>query len=302
MVLAPRKIRQLPAALPPKGTDVFPVSQMDDAGVASTRAMSRDQLQSDLIQVINEARQEFVNTAAAEHQSLREVDASLQEQIDANSSDDQDMETLIVMLQEQIANGSGGKNAYQLWLELPGNAGKTLEQFLEAQKGATGATGAQGPMGLQGPAGLTGAIGPTGADGMQGPTGPTGPQGVKGDTGAIGPKGDKGDKGDTGNTGAQGPIGLTGVAGTVLGNITVSETALIAITAGARRVTVTTPAGYGVAPGQNLIAFPLSVPNGLYAIHDVIPTAANTISVGVSAPLLAVGMSYSIQCRLVKIT
>lgn len=88
---------------------------------------------------------------------------------------------------------------------------------------------------------------------------------------------------------------------TLLGTITVAETAVLAITAGARRVTVTTPAGYGVAVGQNLLVFPVSVPSGLYATHDVIATGANTISVGISAPLLAVGASYSIQCRLVRI-
>lgn len=88
---------------------------------------------------------------------------------------------------------------------------------------------------------------------------------------------------------------------TLLGNITIAETALITITAGARRVTVTTPAGYGVTAGQNLIVFPVSVPSGLYATHDVIATGPNTISVGISAPLLAVGASYSITCRLVRI-
>jgi hypothetical protein len=87
----------------------------------------------------------------------------------------------------------------------------------------------------------------------------------------------------------------------LLGTITISETAVIAIQAGIRRVTITTPAGWGVKTGQNLLIFPVSVPSGAYATHDVIPTANNTISVAVGAPLLSVGASYSIQCRLVRI-
>lgn len=105
-----------------------------------------------------------------------------------------------------------------------------------------------------------------------------------------------------GKDGSNGTNGTSGASGaTLLGTITVAENALIAITAGARRVTVTTPAGYGVIAGQNLMVFPISVPSSLYATHDVIATGPNTISVGISAPLLAVGASYSIQCRLVRI-
>lgn len=88
---------------------------------------------------------------------------------------------------------------------------------------------------------------------------------------------------------------------TLLGTITLSETATVAITAGARRVSVTTPSAWGVTTGQNLLIFPVSVPSGAYATHDVIPTAANTISVGITAPLLAVNATYTIQCRLVRI-
>lgn len=126
--------------------------------------------------------------------------------------------------------------------------------------------------------------------------------------GLRGPKGDTGPAGIAGMTGATGPQGATGPAGaaatnpaTLLGAITISETATVAITAGARRVTVATPSAWGVVSGQNLLIFPVSVPSGAYATHDVIATAANTLSVGVTAPLLMVNASYSIQCRLVRI-
>lgn len=299
MAIPPRKIRQLPPALPAKDTDVFPISQMGDDNVPVTRAMTRVQNNAELIAVIQAARQEFVDTANAEHIALHARDDELQILIDANKSDDEDMQTVITLLQEQIANGSGGKNAYQLWIELPGNSGRPLEDFLDAQRGATGSTGATGPQGVMGLKGDRGDIGPIGADGVQGPTGLKGDTGDQGATGIAGPVGPQGAAGSTGPVGPKGDTGASGA--TLLGTITVSETATSAITAGARRVTISTPVVWGVAVGQNLIAFPLSVPSGLYAVHDVIPTAANTISVAVSAPLLMVGASYSIQCRLVRI-
>lgn len=169
MALPPRRIRQLPPALPAKDSDVFPVSQMDDSGNATTRAMQRSQFQSDIIAVINDARQDFVNQANAEHQRLDERDDILQQQIDENRTSDEDLQSIISMLQEQIANGSGGKNAFQLWQELPGNSSKTLQDFLESYRGATGSQGPQGAS-IQGPPGERGPEGPAGV-GTQGPTG-----------------------------------------------------------------------------------------------------------------------------------
>lgn len=120
--------------------------------------------------------------------------------------------------------------------------------------------------------------------------------------GLRGPKGDTGPAGITGMTGAQGPAGPAATnPATLLGTISISETATVAITAGARRITVTTPSAWGVTTGQNLLIFPVSVPSGAYATHDVIATSANTLSIGVTAPLLAVMASYTIQCRLVRI-
>lgn len=101
----------------------------------------------------------------------------------------------------------------------------------------------------------------------------------------------RGDKGDTGLSGA-----------TLLGTVTLSETAqLISINAGTRRVTITTPTAWGVTPGQNLLLFPVAVPNASYATHDVIATAANTLSIGLTTPAIALLASYSISARLVRI-
>lgn len=147
--------------------------------------------------------------------------------------------------------------------------------------------GIRGPAGAKGDTGATGITGMTGAQGQQGSTGS---QGVKGDTGTQGIQGN------------QGPAGAPATnPATLLGTVTLSETAAVAITAGTRRLTLTTPTTWGVTAGQNLLIFPVSVPSGAYATHDVIATGANTISVGLTAPLIAVLSSYTIQCRLVRL-
>lgn len=87
MAMTPRRIRQLPPALPPKATDVIPVSQMDpETGLPTTRAMSREQFQSDLVKVVDEARKDIVDTAQEEHAQLRARDSNLQEQINGKLS------------------------------------------------------------------------------------------------------------------------------------------------------------------------------------------------------------------------
>jgi hypothetical protein len=151
-------------------------------------------------------------------------------------------------------------------------AAKGSASVVRGAAGPKGETGAQGPQGVAGPTGDTGAQGSAGATGPQGPVGPAGANGAAGQSGA-----------------------------TLLGTITLSETAVVAITAGSRRLTVSVPAGWGVVAGQNLLVFPVSVPSGAYATHDVIATGPNTISVGLTAPLLAVLASYTIQARLVRI-
>lgn len=86
-----------------------------------------------------------------------------------------------------------------------------------------------------------------------------------------------------------------------LGNIVLTQSATVAIQAGVRRVEIATPAAWGVKAGDNLLAFPVSVPNGSYGVMDVIAIGANTVSVALIAPLLAIGANYAIPCRLVRI-
>lgn len=71
MAIPPRKIRQLPPALPADDMDVFPISQIDpQTGVATTRAMTRAQNNAEMIAVIAGARQDFVDMAEVEHDRL----------------------------------------------------------------------------------------------------------------------------------------------------------------------------------------------------------------------------------------
>lgn len=73
--------------------------------------------------------------------------------------------------------GDDGKSAYQTWLELPGNAGKTEAQFIESLKGEPGPKGEQGEVGPEGPPGETG---PRGLQGEPGPEGTPGTNGTDG--------------------------------------------------------------------------------------------------------------------------
>lgn len=92
--------------------------------------------------------------------------------------------------------------------------------------------------------------------------------------------------------------GDAGVSATsLLGTVTLGETALVVISAGTRRLSVTVPSGWGLAVGQDIAVFPQTVPAG-YATHDAYVVNATTISVGLTSPLIALGASYSITCRV----
>lgn len=85
---------------------------------------------------------------------------------------------------------------------------------------------------------------------------------------------------------------------TQVGTATIAQTAVLAIAAGTRRVSV---ALAGVVPAGNYIAFPTVAPPAGYGIMDAVCTANGTLQVSVIAPLLAIGASYSIPVRVVRI-
>lgn len=338
MAIPPRKIRQLPPAGPAQDSDVFPVSQMNEAGVATTRAMTRSQFQNDIIQVINEARQEFVNTANAEHRHLQEQLDSLQSAVDQNEINDANMQAALIMVQ-QMVNGESGKTPYDLWLEagnsgsmadylnsLVGPQGPRGETGLQGPQGVAGAIGPAGPVGPQGPSGATGERGPAGERGAIGPAGPKGDAGAKGDTGSQGPKGDAGSqgavgatgpagpqgvKGDTGAQGAKGDTGATGPAGAagakgdpgavILGEVDVVDSAVVALSLGVRTKDVTIPASWGLRTTDTLfVTAATALPAG-YAIDNAIPLTTTSIRFYFVGPALALLASNTLRVRVAAI-
>ena len=59
------------------------------------------------------------------------------------------------------ATGADGKSAFEIWKELPGNAGKSTTDYINSLKGATGAQGIAGAIGATGAAGKDGIGGKT---------------------------------------------------------------------------------------------------------------------------------------------
>ena len=122
---------------------------------------------------------------------------------------------------EQGPRGYTGDSVYEEWLEQPGNAGKSVGEFLTSMKGDKGEEGEQGPRGLQGPKGDPGIQGPKGD---KGDTGEQGERGLQGIQGIEGPRGEKGDKGDIGPEGPQGPKGDIGEQGKDGSSVSIIDT------------------------------------------------------------------------------
>lgn len=103
-----------------------------------------------------------------------------------------------------------------------------------------------------------------------------------------------------GRNGTDGKNGVDGKnAATMLGTVTIAQTATVALTAGIRRVVITVPASLGLTAGDPIVLASTKAIDG-YAIHDAIAVSATSINVGISAPLLAIGASFSIPARLFR--
>ena len=89
-------------------------------------------------------------------------------------------------------------------------------------------------------------------------------------------------------------------AASLLGTITITQTATVALTAGVRRVVITVPASYGLAAGDAIVLTPTRAIDG-YAVHGAVAVSATSINVAVSAPLLAIGGSFSIPAKLFRL-
>ena len=189
---------------------------------------------------------------------------------------------------------------------LRGPAGQPGKDGRDGTNGTNGASGKDGSPGRDGTNGVAGKDGDAGLSAYQlarqqgyGGTLTQWLASLNGKDGANGKDGLAGTAGKDGTNGLNGSAGKDGApATTLLGTLTISESATVAISAGLRRVTVTTPSAWGVAVGQDLIISAVSLPSAAYALHDVVVTGANTISVGITTPAIALLASYSIQCRV----
>lgn len=87
---------------------------------------------------------------------------------------------------------------------------------------------------------------------------------------------------------------------TLLGTVTISQTATVALAAGLRTVGVSIPAALKLKAGEPILIIPTGRVLG-YAIHDAVAVSSTLISVTMTAPLLAIGASYSLPCKLIRL-
>ena len=81
-----------------------------------------------------------------------------------------------------------------------------------------------------------------------------------------------------------------------LSNVTIAESAVVAIAAGVRKVTITGVTG--IVAGDRVMLSPIAATPAGYAIADVVATATGTLQVTLTVPLIALGGSYSIVCKV----
>ena len=132
----------------------------------------------------------------------------------------------------------------------------------------------------------------------KGKDGATGPQGVKGDTGAQGIQGVKGDTGDTGAAGAAAP---TNGRLTLIGNVTVTETTLLSLALGMKRMTLSLT-GIATADMGKLVVIPNGTSTTGCEVQNAYPVAANSVSIGYFTPALGLGATYTIPVSVYRIT
>lgn len=169
--------------------------------------------------------------------------------------------------------------------------------------------------GLRGPKGDTGATGGAGS---------TGAKGDKGDTGAQGIQGAQGVKGDTGSSATATPLGTAapqllgaasaGISGNaaredhvhalpagrlvLVGNVTVTETLLISLALGVRRMALPLT---GITVGDKLLAIPNGTPTTGCEVLNAYPGTVNNVSIGYYTPALGIGATYSIPVSVYRI-
>lgn len=317
-IIPPRRIRQLPSAIAPKDSDVFPISQIGEDGIPHTRAMQRAQFQQDIIDAITLARLAIDSANSADRDAMRERLTQLEQGMEANGLLDQQLSAAMVMLQQMIETGDSGTTAYDLWLEA-GNTG-TLLEYLGSMRGPQGERGEKGD-GIIGERGERGEPGVAGV-GIQGPSGNPGADGKDSTVpGPVGPQGAPGSNASATPLATQMATALGNAAAGVsakaaredhvhplpagrmvlVGNVTANETMLLSASAGVRRLSVTL-AGITTADNGKLFVTLNGAPSSGCELFNAYATAANTLSVGIMTPNLGLGASYSLPLAIYRVT
>lgn len=165
--------------------------------------------------------------------------------------------------------------------------------------GKDGKDGAKGDIGQQGPKGEVGAQGPKGDAGL------TGPQGASGSSAAATPLGSAAPKalgtasaGSSGNASREDHVHPANLQ--LVGNVVVSETLLLALALGMKRMTLPLT-GVTVADMGKLIALPNGTPTAGCEVQNAYPVATNSVSIGYYTPALGLAATYTIPVSVYRI-
>lgn len=86
----------------------------------------------------------------------------------------------------------------------------------------------------------------------------------------------------------------------LLGVITIAQTATVALAAGLRTIGVVVPLKMGLKAGEPVLAVPTIRVLG-YAVHDAVAVLPTLVSVTMTAPALAIGQKYELPCKLIRL-
>ena len=84
----------------------------------------------------------------------------------------------------------------------------------------------------------------------------------------------------------------------LVGNVTVTETLLVSLSLGMKRMTL---ALSGVTTGDKLLAIPNGAPSTGCEVVNAYPASANNVSIGYYVPALGIGATYTIPVSVYRI-
>lgn len=208
-----------------------------------------------------------------------------------------------------IGHGESYVQDIQEAADFRGASGTTrvvTEEQVMIQPGEPGAPGPAGPSaydvsvanGFSGSeaqwlASLRGLDGSNGRDGAAGRDGKDGEPGLPGTPGTPGRDGANGKDGKDGRDGRD--------AGVVLGEIDITEQAVLAIALGIRTRDVEVPASFGLRQADGILVLPTAPLPAGYVLHCAAPLSASQIRIYFTGPALALGTSRTFRIRIIAV-